>query len=93
MTECTCVMSVLLKMDNTKCALINHANEIKYTHGNDNGYECMSAEPTVFYMRSVVCGAFFFFAVACVKYECVMVMVSCVQNSLETFLFGKSGGP
>ena len=54
----------------------------------------MSADvkPTVLYMRSVVCGAFFY-AVACVKYECVMVMVSCVQNSLETFLFGKSGGP
>ena len=47
-------------------------------------------KPTVFYMRSVVYGVFFL-AVACVKYECAMV--SCVQNSLETFLFGKSGGP
>ena len=54
----------------------------------------MSADvkPTVFHMGSVVYGVFFL-AVACVKYECVMVMVSCVQNSLETFLFGKSGGP
>ena len=60
MTECTCVMSVLLKMNNTKCALINHANEIKYTHGNGNGYECMSADvkPIAFYMRSVVYGVF-----------------------------------